>query len=201
MVLDTVHKEMRYLDSLNPSERDICVVAHIQKFIKHEGQRFCVTATENWPCIVGSDILNFPRQTNGSDCGVLICLHALYEMLKLPYNYTQSQMASARAWIALTFSKNKKMPQKHLVTTTDDSDYTCANDNDVEIVEEHTSALKDTDTYSRSHEIHTAIQTDSKEEEESQSENKLYIKLSRGTVCSCVDVRILLSEYCCRKEI
>ena len=29
-VLDTVHKEMRYLDSLHPSERDICVVAHIQ---------------------------------------------------------------------------------------------------------------------------------------------------------------------------
>ena len=27
---NTVHKEMRYLDSLNPSERDINVVAHIQ---------------------------------------------------------------------------------------------------------------------------------------------------------------------------
>ena len=29
-VLDTIYKEMRYLDSLNPSERDIFVVAHIQ---------------------------------------------------------------------------------------------------------------------------------------------------------------------------
>ena len=30
---DTVHKEIRYLDSLNPSGRDICVVAHIQQNI------------------------------------------------------------------------------------------------------------------------------------------------------------------------
>ena len=47
----------------------------------------------------------FPRQSNGFDCGVFVCLYASYLMSNKTFDFTQSDLPAMRKWMAYRIAR------------------------------------------------------------------------------------------------
>jgi Ulp1 family protease len=46
-----------------------------------------------------------PRQSNGFDCGVFVCLYASYLMSNKTFDFTQSDLPAMRKWMAYRIAR------------------------------------------------------------------------------------------------
>ena len=63
------------------------------------------TTFSEWPCVFCKDI---PRQLNGSDCGVFVCMYARQLSERAPLSFSQSDISMIRKLIVIEIL-NKKL--------------------------------------------------------------------------------------------
>ena len=56
--------------------------------------------SSTWSVVYPQHKRRIPRQSNGCDCGVFVCMYASYQMHKHDYDFNQRDMEDFRKWIA-----------------------------------------------------------------------------------------------------
>jgi hypothetical protein len=54
---------------------------------------------------------NIPRQKNGVDCGVFVCVFAYFLLLDLPFEFNQEHILRARKWMVLSILRGEILPK------------------------------------------------------------------------------------------
>lgn len=93
-VIDISKKSIFYIDSLShgPSPASFSILENLQRYLYEESNRQ-----------LGNDFelicLNSPQQNNGFDCGIYLCMNALFISKNLPLTYDTSEANKMRPYI------------------------------------------------------------------------------------------------------
>ncbi|XP_052395260.1 uncharacterized protein LOC127943106 isoform X2 [Carassius gibelio] len=71
----------------------------------------CRIIPGKWTEKTGLDLLGFPGQPYGNDCGIFMLMSALYIVLDAPFDYTILDMAELRKWWCVMLMENFRLEQ------------------------------------------------------------------------------------------